>query len=374
MRQTGSRLLEQKFLASGVDANRITELGEEMDFGVFIPIANNGWIPSAASPQYMPTYDLNRTVVKSAEDLGFKFALSMVKLRGYGGPTEYWDYALESFTLMAALAASTESIQLYASVATPTLHPAMVARMAVTIDSVAPGRFGINIVAGWNKSEYHQMGVWPGDEFYEFRYDYAGEYVKVMRELWEKGRSDFKGKFFQLEDCQLLPKPVGDIKVVSAGASARGRAFAAEYCDYNFTGAAGGAAGLAEVNRLLKVESDRFGRPITSYPLYMVIMDDTDEKARARVDKYNEGVDLDAINFMKSQAALDAKSQGTSARMVEMTPHAVHDGAIVGSPETVAQFFKTLEGVEGTGGVMLMFDDFVEGVERFGKEVMPLLS
>ena len=128
------------------------------------------------------------------------------------------------------------------------------------------------------------------------------------------------------------------------------------------------------MNKLLKVEADRFGRPVSSYPLYMVIMDDTDEKAQARVDKYNEGVDLEAINFMKSQAALDANSQGTSARMVEMTPHAVHDGAIVGSPETVAAFFRTLEGVEGTGGVMLMFDDFVEGIERFGKEVMPLLG
>ncbi len=113
---------------------------------------------------------------------------------------------------------------------------------------------------------------------------------------------------------------------------------------------------------------------MTSYPLYMVIMDDTDELARARVDRYNAGVDVEAINFMKGQAALDTKSQGTSARMVEMAPHAVHDGAIVGSPETVAAFFRSLEGVEGTAGVMLMFDDFVEGVERFGKEVMPLLE
>jgi pyrimidine oxygenase len=345
-----------------------------MDFGVFIPIANNGWIPSATSPQYMPTYELNHRIVKSAEDLGFKFALSMVKLRGYGGPTEYWDHALESFTLMAALAASTDSIMLYASVATPTLHPAMVARMAVTIDSVAPGRFGINIVAGWNKSEYEQMGVWPGDEFYEQRYEYAGEYVKIMRELWADGVSNHKGQFFQLDDCRLLPKPVGDIKVVSAGASPRGRAFSAEYCDYNFTGGASSAAALEDINAALAVEADKFGRPVTSYPLYMVIMDDTDEKARGRVDRYNEGVDLDAINFMKSQAALDVKSQGTSARLLEMKPHAVHDGAVVGSPETVANFFRQFKDVEGTGGFMLMFDDFVEGVERFGKEVIPLLD
>ena len=80
-----------------------------MDFGVFIPIANNGWIPSATSPQYMPTFDLNREIVQKAEKYGFKFALSMIKLRGYGGETEYWDYALESFTLMAGLAPALRS-------------------------------------------------------------------------------------------------------------------------------------------------------------------------------------------------------------------------------------------------------------------------
>jgi pyrimidine oxygenase len=48
-----------------------------MDFGVFLPIANNGWIPSATSPQYLPTFELNHKIVKIAENLGFKFALSM---------------------------------------------------------------------------------------------------------------------------------------------------------------------------------------------------------------------------------------------------------------------------------------------------------
>ena len=236
-----------------------------MDFGLFIPIANNGWITSATSPQYMPTFELNKQIVQRAEKYGFTFALSMIKLRGYGGVTEHWDYALESFTLMAGLAAVTEEMRLYASVATPTLHPAMVARMAVTIDSIAPGRFGVNIVAGWNKSEYQQMGLWPGDEFYDFRYDYASEYVTIMRELWETGRSDFKGKFFTMEDCQCKPMPSGKIPIVSAGASSRGRRFTAEHCDYNFTGAISGPEGVAEVNQALREEAAKTGRDISSY-------------------------------------------------------------------------------------------------------------
>lgn len=85
----------------------------------------------------------------------------MIKLRGFGGKTEFWDHALESFTLMSALAAVTTKIKLFASTAILTLPPAIVARMAATIEDVAPGRFGVNIVTGWQQAEYTQQGLWP---------------------------------------------------------------------------------------------------------------------------------------------------------------------------------------------------------------------
>jgi pyrimidine oxygenase len=53
-----------------------------MDIGVFIPINNNGWIISATSPQYMPSFELNKHVVLKAEAYGLDFALSMIKLHG----------------------------------------------------------------------------------------------------------------------------------------------------------------------------------------------------------------------------------------------------------------------------------------------------
>ena len=92
----------------------------------------------------------------------------MIKLRGFGGETQHWDYNLESFTLMSALAACTSKIKLFASTAILTLPPAIVARMASTIDSIAPGRFGVNIVTGWQAAEYTQMGVWPGNQVFDF--------------------------------------------------------------------------------------------------------------------------------------------------------------------------------------------------------------
>src|SRR5712664_3506611 len=129
-----------------------------MEIGVFIPIGSNGWLVSTTSPQYKPSFELNRRTTINAERYGFDFALSMIKLRGFGGKTEFWEHNLESFTLMAGLAAVTSRIKIYATAATLTVPAPIVARMASTIDSIAgPGRFGINLITGWQKAEYDQM-------------------------------------------------------------------------------------------------------------------------------------------------------------------------------------------------------------------------
>ena len=129
-----------------------------MEVGIFCPIGNNGWLISKNAPQYKPTFELNKQIVQSAEHYGFDFALSMIKLRGFGGETEFWDYNLESFTLMAGLAAVTSKIKIYATSATLVMPPAIVARMASTLDSISDGRFGLNVVTGWQEAEYGQIG------------------------------------------------------------------------------------------------------------------------------------------------------------------------------------------------------------------------
>ena len=71
------------------------------------------------------------------------------------------------FTLMAGLAATTSRIKLFATCAVLTMPPPIAARMAVTIDSISHGRFGVNIISGWQRREYTQMGMWPGAEHYK---------------------------------------------------------------------------------------------------------------------------------------------------------------------------------------------------------------
>jgi len=350
-----------------------------MDIGVFIPIANNGWLISTTSPQYMPTFDLNREIVQKAERYGLDFALSMIKLRGFGGKSEFWDHALESFTLMAGLAAVTTRIRLYASVAALTIPPAIVARMASTIDSISHGRFGVNIVSGWAKGEYDQMGLWPGEVHFARRYDYSTEYVRIMRELWETGRCDFKGEFFQMNDCRLSPQPQTPIKIVAAGQSPRGMQFGAEFCDYNFTLGSGvnTPAAYAPTNKQMLAAAARTGRDVGTYVLFMVIADETDEAAMAKWQHYKAGTDLDALAWMSDQAGADPNAaEGSTAKAIAVPEGAINFnmGTLVGSYASIARMLDEAAAVPGTKGIMLTFDDFLIGMEQFGQRIQPLMA
>jgi pyrimidine oxygenase len=350
-----------------------------MDIGIFIPIGNNGWLISTSSPQYKPTFELNKQVVLKAEHYGFDFALSMIKLRGFGGKSEFWDHNLESFTLMAGLAAVTRRIQLYASVAVLTIPPAIVARMTSTIDSISGGRFGVNIVSGWAKAEYDQMGLWPGEEHYNKRYDYSTEYVTILRELWESGTSNFKGRYFQMEDCKLSPQPQAYVKVVCAGQSPRGIEFGAGYGDYNFVAAKGinTPTAHAATNAAMADAAAKTGRDVGNYVLFMVIADETDEAAMAKWRHYNDGADLDAMGWLAGQANADANAADSStARQMAAPTGAVNFnmGTLVGSYASVARLLDECAAVPATKGIMLVFDDFLIGLEQFGQRIQPLMK
>ncbi|WP_243789724.1 pyrimidine utilization protein A [Saccharopolyspora gloriosae] len=347
-----------------------------MDFGVFIPIGNNGWLISENAPQYKPSFELNKRVVLEAERQGFGFALSMIKLRGFGGKTEFWDHNLESFTLMAGLAAVTERIKLYASTAVLTLPPALVARMATTIDSIAPGRFGINIVSGWSKNEYDQMGLWPGDDYFAHRYDYSTEYVRVLRDLWTTGTCTMDGEYFQMDDCRLEPRPTGHVDVVCAGQSDRGMRLVAELGDHNFILNPGINEPLTYVEpaRRLAAAAERTGRDVGTMPLFMLIMADTNEQAWAKWRSYHEGADVEALGYMSGEGARD--DAGTTVRTINLPDGAVNlnMATLVGSHETIARHLDQAAAIPGVTGMMFTFDDFEQGVHDFGEKVRPLLG
>jgi pyrimidine oxygenase len=349
-----------------------------MQVGVFIPIANNGWLISKTAPQYMPSFDLNAAITRKAEEHGLDFVLSMIKLRGFGGETEFWEHALESFTLMAGLAAITSRIKIYATCPTLLIPPAYAARMCNTIDSISHGRFGLNLITGWQRPEYSQMGMWPGDDHFRDRYRMLAEYAHILRELWETGVSDFKGRYYQMDDCRVRPTPSGDMKIICAGSSDDGLAFSARYADYAFCLGKGvnTPTAFAFNNQRLAAATAKTGRDVAVFVLVMIIAAETDEEAMAKWTLYNDGVDMGAIAWLAEQGAADTHNKDTNVRQLAAPEGAVNInmGTLVGSYASIARMLDEMAEVPGTGGVLLTFDDFLEGVEMFGTRIQPLMK
>tara|TARA_B100001094_G_scaffold332530_1_gene405042 strand:- start:24 stop:1091 length:1068 start_codon:yes stop_codon:yes gene_type:complete len=349
-------------------------------FGVFLPNGSNGYILSKAVKPYLPTFEHNKAITLEAEKQGLDFVLSMMKFRGFGGETGYWDSCLESFTLMAGLAGVTHRIGLIPSIALLSQHPAYVARMIATIDDMSGGRCSLNIVTGWNKPEYTQMGLWRGDEYYERRYDFAADYLSIMQDLWRNGTSTHKSEFFDLKDCSCLPMPKNEIKIVSAGQSPKGVQFVAKNADHNFVMAP--TKKLKGISNSVKAQGRENGRDVGTYALYTLITADTDAEAKDIGQNIIDEADTGAISNIIASANLDTNTGGTADHLKAALELPLEDGnmafmsnpVIHGSYDTVAQKIDSIAAETGIDGMLFSWPDFVGGIKTFGEHIMPLLN
>jgi probable F420-dependent oxidoreductase len=111
------------------------------------------------------------------------------------GPWECW-------SLLSALAAITERVEVGTLVlCTGFRNPAMLAKMADTVEEISGGRLILGIGAGWNEPEYRAFG-YPFDH----RVDRFEEALAIITGLLRQGRVDFEGRYYQARDCELRPR------------------------------------------------------------------------------------------------------------------------------------------------------------------------
>ena len=349
-------------------------MSKHLELGLFLPSTKGGLVIAKNLPSERDaTWSLNKEVTLAAEAAGMEFVLSQVKWRGYGGESGHWDAAQESFTLMAGLAAVTSKITLFASVAVRTVNPAVVAKMAATIDDIAGGRFGVNIVAGWNKFEYAQMGLWSDDDYYLNRYEYADEYLTILKRLWSEDNVTFKGKYFEFEDCKSNPKPKAPLRIVSAGQSEGALSFVARHSDYSFVGRMNDSPEqLGQVAARIGGLAANEGRSVTSYTLLNVIAAGTQEEAEARKTRYMADRDEVAIDEWLRVSGFD-KNRADYQQLPPETSTFMSVPYIVGSHEKVARHLDALADY-GIGGVSMSFPDFENDVPDFIENIMPKLK
>ena len=89
----------------------------------------------------------------------------------------------------------------------PALHPIVASKQSVTVDHITNGRFGLNLVGGWFKTELEFFGAKMLD--HDGRYDQASEWIELTKRLWtEYGEFDYDGEYFTVRGASAEPKPI----------------------------------------------------------------------------------------------------------------------------------------------------------------------
>src|SRR3954470_18618042 len=175
-------------------------------------------------------------LARLADEAGIDFLLPIGRWKGYGGDSDFHGTTLETVTWACGLLAATERITIFGTVHAPLFHPLIAAKEFVTADHIGEGRFGINLVVGWNEGEFDMFGVTQRE--HDSRYDFAQEWLDVIKRAWtDRDTFDFEGQFLKLKGVRANPKPYGDTRpiIMNAGRSPIGQAFALRNCDAFFT-------------------------------------------------------------------------------------------------------------------------------------------
>ena len=172
-----------------------------MKFGIHNPSWRFGTDPAGI-------FDAVKAKALWAEDYGFTWFSVMdhvIQIAMAGPPEEPF---MEGWTILTALAAVTKRIRLATLVSSVHYrNPAHLAKIAAGVDQISRGRLTFGIGAGWFETEYKEYG-WAFPSKPATRIAQMEEAVRLILALWNEKRTTFKGKYFNVENAILEPKPV----------------------------------------------------------------------------------------------------------------------------------------------------------------------
>lgn len=163
-----------------------------MKIGIVLPLEEH--------PYGQRDYGEIRGLALQAEEADFDsiWLFDHVLYRPAGRPTKgMW----ECWTILAALAEATKRVELGTLVlCTAFRNPALLAKMAVTLDAISGGRLILGLGAGWHKPEFDAIG-----EPFDHRASRFEEALQIIIPLLRTGKVDFQGKYYSAQESELLP-------------------------------------------------------------------------------------------------------------------------------------------------------------------------
>jgi dimethylsulfone monooxygenase len=318
-------------------------------------------------------------LAQMADRAGIEFVLPIGRWKGYGGETDYQGATLETVTWACGLLAKTERLTVFGTVHAPLIPPLIAAKQFVTADHIGEGRFGLNLVCGWNEGEFEMFGATLRD--HEARYAYAQEWLEIVKLAWSPSEDfDFEGQFFQLKGVRAKPKPYRGTRplVMNAGASPTGQAFAIRNCDALFSTIARGISFEETAQHVANVKAlaRQCGREIDIYTVGVVTCRATAGEA---TDYYRhcivENADWGAVDNILAMKNITPQTHSPEEfrRVRDHQANGMGGLPLVGDPDMVAGELAQLA-ASGLTGIAVSFVNYLDELPYFCAEVLPRLA
>lgn len=341
-------------------------------FAYWVPNVSGGLVVSTIEQRTDHTPAYNVDVARTAEAVGFDYALTQVRyLASYGADAQH-----ESVSFSLGLLSATQRLKVIAAVHPGQWPPAVLAKLAATAQELHDNRFCLNVVSGWFKREYTDLGLPWLD--HEERYRRAEEFIEVLRGLWGTDEFTYRGDFYRTRDVTFRPQPAQAPEVFQGGNSTAARAMAGRLSDWYFmngTSVEGAGEQVADVS----AQADRHGRQVRFGLNGFAVVRDTEAQARAVVEEIVDRADATKVRDFgeavkqAGRASADGKGMWADSEFRDLVQY--NDGfrtGLIGTPEQVARRVLAYRRA-GVDLLLLGFLHVREDVERFGREVIPIV-
>jgi FMNH2-dependent dimethyl sulfone monooxygenase len=337
-----------------------------MRYGYWLPVFG-GWLRNVGDEGMEASWDYVSRLARRSEEIGYNLTLiAELNLNDIKGPAAP---SLDAWSTAAALAAVTRNLELMVAVR-PNFHlPALLAKQAANIDHISGGRVSLNVVSSWWADEARQYGV-PFEQ-HDDRYARTAEWLRVLNGVWSNERFSHSGRYFNVENTSLEPKPVSRPRPVlyAGGESEAAKELIARDCDaYVMHGDPPDRIrqrvdDLSERRQRLGLPRMQFG--MAAY----AIVRDTHEEAEAERARITN-VQQSAAGYQNYQQWLAGTKleQQVSLEDYSVSNRGLRAG-LVGTPEQVSERISEYEKA-GVDLLLLQSSPQFEEMERFAAEVI----